>query len=315
MVPDINLSDYYFKFIQEAKVDAYRAEKAKDEAIKIRDDYYNQIIEHKDDLIRLNNLDVTKYTKELNKEYNDTEALYMQSTIIYKKSLNKNINIYYLLAVIKYCNALRVIYTADANIRLTNKRTQLNIVQYRALLSKYFIKVHKCLLEGNGYEFGYGTGVLTINRYKYLNKKKAPKLDYAGTKKRKQELINAGVKIFDASEKALYDAKGIPYDGVDYRVYLTAEHFYKVQFFYGRATRNRKLEYQKIARTDIEIRCGDYKAIADKYVTKIEDIYSLPIDLHKKLAILLYKYPEKYLNFVRNVADDNRTVRAYNREN
>ena len=39
---------------------------------------------------------------------------------------------------------------------------------------------------------------------------------------------------------------------------------------------------------------------AGKYCKDIDDIVNLNVDLKYKLNILLYMYPQKYLNFVRN---------------
>ena len=43
-----------------------------------------------------------------------------------------------------------------------------------------------------------------------------------------------------------------------------------------------------------------YQDMADQLCNNLDDIVNLNVDIKYKLNILLYKYPEKYLNFVRN---------------
>ena len=40
--------------------------------------------------------------------------------------------------------------------------------------------------------------------------------------------------------------------------------------------------------------------MANQLCNTLDDIYNLQVDIKYKLNILLYKYPTKYLNYVRN---------------
>lgn len=314
MVSDANIKDFYLCFISSAKKDIIEYTEKLKEVKKIKQELYNYINDNKNKLLESFNLNITNYDLEwIKQQYNDSEALYNRC-IRYINVVNEHPNKIILLQVIKYCNTLRNEYNFNRLINLALKRKNLTFKEYRKYIKQYFIKVHQCVLEGMGYEFSYGIGIYLITRWKTHESIK-PVLDYAETNKRKKELIAKGIKIYNDLEATWYKARNIPYNGVDYRVFKKADYLYEIGFINSTIFSNNNLEYERNEYVNRTLRGMGYKEIADKYCKSINDIYSLPLDIKYKLNILLYMFPNKYLNFIRNAEQDKREYRKNNSKN
>ena len=186
-------------------------------------------------------------------------------------------------------------------IELANKRSTILSSKYRAIINAYYAKVHKCILEGKGYKFGYGIGTYYIKYKKFSNRHRSTVtvLDYSATAARKKELLAQGIKLYDENEAAWYKFRNIPYDGVDYRVFKNKEGEYLIRFKDSKMIKDKFLQYEHTEYLANKYRGMSYKQIADTVCNTIEDIYNLQLDIRYKLNILLYKYPEKCLNFMR----------------
>ena len=145
---------------------------------------------------------------------------------------------------------------------------------------------------------------MLINYYKIDNPTKQ-KIDFAATNKRKKELLEKGIKLYDEKEADWYRARNIPYDGVDYRVYIDKKFFYDINFVNSSIFGKKELDYQRTEYVHAKFRGLSYQEIADKYCNDIDDIVNLNVDIKYKLNIYLYKYPEKHNNFVRNDEQSN----------
>lgn len=311
MVIDIDVKSFYLSYIKNAEKDAIEFRRNREEAKKIKEELYNYIDERKEVLKNAYNIDVTKHDSEWNKKtYTDTETLYNKLIKMAKLTLDTtNSDRVVLLQAIKYCNVLRNEYKFTQLTTLSYKRKNLKFTEYRDIVRKYFLKVHKCILEGMGYDFGCGIGVLTINRWKIVDTKK--KLDHHATNKRKKELLAQGVKLYDKLEAEWYKERNIPYDGVDYRVFINSDYLYEFRFYNTKIFTGTKLNYKHAEYVNSKLKGMTHKEIADTYCKSLEDIYNLPVDIRVKLNILLYLYPNKYLIFIRNVEQDRRKYRTY----
>lgn len=314
MTPDIDIKSFYLKYITSAKKDAIEYRKHREEAKKIKEELYKYIDENKDIILDAYGIDVTKYELEWNKKYNDGEGLYNKCIRCANTISHDDVNKRHILQVIKYCNALRNEYKYARLTELSYKRENLNINQYRDYLGAFFNKVHKCVLEGHGYEFGYGIGTFIINRWKLLGKTKK-KMDYQATKKRKEELLQKGYKLFDKLEATWYKHHNIPYDGVDYRVWRTEDYCYEVGFYNTTLFSRSALEYVNNEYINKFIRGMSYKELAEKVCKSVNDVYNLKADIKVKLSVLLNFDPNKYLNFIRNVEQDRSKFRANRSKN
>lgn len=302
MLPDITIKDYYLQFINNANSDIIKYKDKLYITIKVKDSLYNYIQERINIITDDFNIDLTKFDKEwINKEYNSKETLY-NIIIRLLQTINEHPNKIIILQIVKYCNVLRVENRLKKLIDIARKRKTIKFNEYRKLVTIYYNKVHKCVLEGMGYKFGYGIGTYVINHWKLdpSKVKNKPRLDYAATNAKKKELLAKGIKLYDDNEAAWYAARHIPYDGVDYRVYKENTDWYEFTFIKSIIFRSSNLEYQRTEYVATKYRGMSYIKMAETLCNTIEDVYNLQVDIKYKLNIILYKDPTKYLNFIRN---------------
>lgn len=299
MLPDIKIKEFYLRYVFNAKRDI---EKYQSLLIDIRgsiNELYSYIQDYKESLNDNFRIILEEYDTEWNKkEYNESENLYKDITRIIKSVENPN-NRSLLVQLIKYCFKLKEEYNTKRLIHIAGIREKLTLKDYKAYVNKYYMGVHKAILNGFGYHFQGGIGTYIINYFKIDNPTKKA-IDYAETNRRKKEIIAKGLKPYDDREAAWYKARNIPYDGVEYRVYLDNKFYYEFTFLNSKIFKKKELDYQRTEYVHLKLRGMSYKEMADKLCNNIDDIVNLNVDIKYKLNILLYKYPEKHLNFVRN---------------
>ena len=248
------------------------------------------------------NIDLDNIKVEwIDKQYNPKLYLYNICIVLLKETINHPDRIV-LLQLVKYCNILRNEYRYNTLIDIATKRKDIKFSVYQKYVTKYYNAVHKCVLQGMGYKFSYGIGTYVINHWKMEpdRMKKKKRIDYAATNIKKKELLEKGVKLYDDKEAAWYAARNIPYNAVDYRVYKTSTDWYEFTFIKSEIFKSNNLEYQRTEYVATRLRGMSYTDMADKLCNTEEDIYNLPVDIKYKLNIVLYKNPNKYLNYVRN---------------
>jgi hypothetical protein len=302
MLPDITINDYYLQFIHDAKSDIAKYKEKLELTIKVREEVYKYIIDNKDILSSVFNINLDNCKKELvDKEYNSSEYLY-NVVIKLLQNIDEHPNKIVLLQVTKYCNLLRIEHHCHKLIELADKRKDIKFSQYRKYITSYYNKVHKCVLQGMGYKFGSGIGTYIINHWKLDVNRMKNKLhiDYAATNAKKRELLAQGKKLYDDKEAAWYAARHIPYNAVDYRVYRENTDWYEFTIIKSAIFSTTNLEYQRTEYIAQKYRGMSYTQMADELCKNEEDIYNLQVDIKYKLNIMLYKDPTKYLNFVRN---------------
>lgn len=297
MLPDIKVKEFYLRYVFNAKRDIENYKEKLINIIQTKEELYNYINDKKETLKYKFNIDLDKYNSEWNlKTYNTEETLYKDVIKIIKLIKGESESL--LIQIIKYCFKLKEEENTNKLIKIASKREKLTLKEYKAYLNKYYMCVHKALLEGFGYDFQGGIGTYIINYYKIDNPTKKT-IDYAETNKRKKEIIKRGLKPYDDREADWYKARNIPYDGVEYRVYLDKKFYYDFTFLNSKIFKKKELDYQRTEYVHAKLRGLSYKEMAD-LCNNIDDIVNLNVDIKYKLNILLYKYPEKYLNFVRN---------------
>jgi len=302
MIPDITIKGYYLQFIHNAETDIVKYKENLDITIKVKKEVYEYLEDNKN--ILKDSFDINLDDIEIewrNKEYNSKEYLY-NLTIVLLRNTIEHPNRVVLLQLAKYCNILRNEYKYNKLIELATKRKDIKFSVYRKYVTAYYIKVHKCVLQGMGYKFGYGIGTYIINHWKLDPKRIKNKvhLDYAATNAKKRELLAKGIKLYDDKEAAWYAARKIPYDAVDYRVYKENTDWYEFTFIKSDLSKYYSLDYQRTEYVATKYRGMSYTKMADTLCKTEEDIYTLQVDIKYKLNILLYKDPTKYLNYVRN---------------
>ena len=297
MVPDIKIKDFYLRYVYNAKRDIENYNQTLNSIEETINELHKYIEEHIDVIRDKFGIDLSKFEIEwINKEYNNTEYLYKQ-VIRLVKVLEDDRAV--LIQLLKYCYKLKEKSNTKRLILIAEKRKDLSFKKYKELVNKYYMGVHKAVLEGFGYKYGGGIGTFIINYYKMDNPTKKT-IDFAETNKRKRELIAKGLKPYDDKDAAWFKERGIPYDGVEYRVYLDRKFYYDFTFLESKVFKKKELDYQRTEYVHLKLRGMSYQDMADQLCNTIDDIVNLNVDLKYKLNILLYKYPEKYLNFVRN---------------
>ena len=302
MLPDITIKGYYLQFIHNAKNDIIKYKNNLEITLSIKEQVYKYIEDNKTILNDSFNINLDDNEIEFHqKKYNPKEHLY-NIVIRLLRNIDSHPNKIVLLQLAKYCNILRNENKYNKLIELANKRKDIKFGVYRKYVTAYYNKVHKCVLNGMGYRFGYGIGTYVINHWKLDPKRIKNKvhLDYAATNAKKKELLAKGVKLYDDKEAAWYEARHIPYNGVDYRVYKENTDWYEFTFIKSEIFKSNNLEYQRTEYVATKYRGMSYTQMAEELCRTEEDIYNLQVDIKYKLNILLYKDPTKYLNYVRN---------------
>lgn len=302
MLPDITIKGYYLQFIHNAKNDITKYKNNLEVTLSIKEQVYKYIEDNKAILNDSFNINLDDIEIEFcQKKYNPKEYLY---NIVIKllRNINTHPNRIVLLQLAKYCNILRNENKYNKLIELANKRKDIKFGVYRKYVTAYYNKVHKCVLNGMGYKFSYGIGTYIINHWKLDPKRIKNKvhLDYAATNAKKKELIAKGIKLYDDKEAAWYEARHIPYNAVDYRIYKENTDWYEFTFIKSEIFKSNNLEYQRTEYVATKYRGMSYTQMAEELCHTEEDIYNLQVDIKYKLNILLYKDPTKYLNYVRN---------------
>lgn len=302
MLPDITIKGYYLQFIHNAKNDITKYKNNLEVTLSIKEQIYKYIEDNKAILNDSFNINLDDIEIEFcQKKYNPKEYLY---NIVIKllRNIDTHPNRIVLLQLAKYCNILRNENKYNKLIELANKRKDIKFGVYRKYVTAYYNKVHKCVLNGMGYKFSYGIGTYIINHWKLDPKRIKNKvhLDYAATNAKKKELIAKGIKLYDDKEAAWYEARYIPYNAVDYRIYKENTDWYEFTFIKSEIFKSNNLEYQRTEYVATKYRGMSYTQMAEELCHTEEDIYNLQVDIKYKLNILLYKDPTKYLNYVRN---------------
>ena len=303
MQPNVTIKEYYLNFITNAKVDIYNYNIELQRAIDNKNQLHSTINDNIDKFKELYNIDLNSFTKEwVEKVYNEKETMY-NKFIKLINTITEDTDRSDIFQILKYCHALKDEYKYNKLIALANKRKDIKFSEYRRRILEYYTKVHKCVLEGNGYKYGYDLGTYIINYWRVSGTKgKGKKIDFAATNAKKKELLAKGYKLYDEREAIWYKERNIPYNGVDYRVYKDDSHYYEITFINSKFLNPKVLDYQRTEYVINKYRGMSYKEMADQLCQTLDDIYNLQVDIKYKLNILLYKHPTKYLNFIRNAS-------------
>lgn len=285
---DINIRDNYLAFHHKSIYEYNTLEKKLARLDDAKEKTWNDLIPRREDIrdyfkITIsNNIDYINLGEQLNKEF--------------RKNDNSNRR-ELLILLIKYCSIITNIKDTIAALNIANKKQNLSFSDYRQYVVTYYSKVHKFLLQGKAYRYNNGIGTLYIDRVQI--KAEGKKIDFHKTKLRKEELLKQGVKLYNKqdAEKALF--LGLPYDGVDYRVWLRAPAYYSLKFIHSKYF---KKEYDFAPISYIHQKYRDYNQdqLALEVCENDNDIYNLQIDLRTKIAIYLKRNPERYINFIRD---------------
>lgn len=298
MRPDVRINEYYLSFITNAKKDILNYQKEINRYELSKSQQYNLIIEYKSNY------------ETLFKIYLEDEHVAIKRAKLLINTENNPNRRFLLSLILKYSFTLDKIKEYKIMLKLATKRKNLPYKRYHEIVNTYYCKVHKFVLQGLGYKYSHGIGTLCICRWKVKNNQRK-RIDFKATNERKQELIKLGKKLYNKDEAELCAKKGIPYNGVDYRVYLDITHLYLIDIVKSKLFKLHNHIFDHPEYVNRKFQGMGYKAMAD-LCKDVNEIYDFPVDLRVKLNMLLYKDPSKYICFIRNEDEDINKYGAHN---
>lgn len=222
----IKMKDFYFNFINKFKsdklnyVNALARHKVKEKEL------YDKIINRANKYKDLYGINIYDYD-EINNRDLDSDHSPLKERVVQLVNLNIYDELQPLVDLVHYVKVIRDINFGEFKYKAISKLSKMTYNEYRNIVNNYYLNVEKLLIEGKGYRLGAGLGILSIDYCEYkpdMKKKLAP--DWGKTKKRKQELILAGKKLYNDAEAKKCKELGIPYDGEKYLVYPDKPWFY-----------------------------------------------------------------------------------------
>lgn len=199
-------------------------------------------------------------------------------------------------------------------IELYEKLLKLSLKEYTNIIRIYMTQVHKkMILDGEGYVFGENIGWICINRC--LIGKHRPKLDYAATKKKKEEFIKAGKRIYNQEEAEWCKRNGIEYKAEDYRVFIDKEYCYEIPLLGCKLPDGTKykLDISDYRHTSVRGKSND--ELIKECNNDTNKICELQVDLKTKLTMCDKTDKILYTKFIRNEAQQPSTTPKACRKN
>ena len=199
-------------------------------------------------------------------------------------------------------------------IELYEKLLKLSLKDYTNILRIYMTQVHKkMILDGEGYVFGENIGWICINRC--LIGKHRPKLDYAATKKKKEEFIKAGKRIYNQEEAEWCKRNGIEYKAEDYRVFIDKEYCYEIPLLGCKLPDGTKYKLDIADYRHTSVRGKSNDELIKECNNDINKICELQVDLKTKLTMCDKTDKILYTKFIRNEAQQPSTTPKACRKN
>ena len=295
LTADITPKTVYLKFRNKAIIEYERLVRKAERIYNAKETCYKYLSARKGNIATDYNLILDDYTIEfVNQEYNPLLELEKNVIKLLKKDIKGERQDVIELA--KWCSILKNEYNTYKELKLCKKKSELTFDEYKTYLFDYYCQVHKIILEGNIYKFGHGIG--TIRFRKFVFNENYRSIDFDATRKRKQELINAGKKVYNKLEAINAKAQGKEYDGIPYVVYKTNNYGYSLKLENSIIIKDRlPYDFKPVSYINSKYRGYDYNQIIEKFCKTEDDINYLQVDLRTKLALLLIINPGVSLRF------------------
>lgn len=190
-------------------------------------------------------------------------------------------------------------YKLEEDIKHCEKLLNLTKYQYKDILKTFYTEVHRQLiLNGYGYAFEGSLGWICVNRCRLDVCKR--RIDFMKTRKRKEELLEAGEKLYNKEEEDWCKANNIPYNGKDWRVFMDEEYCYEIPLIGCKITNGNKYKFKTLNYRNYSLRNKTNEEIVEYCSNDLEAICNLDIDMRAKLNLCLIADKGLYLNFIRN---------------
>lgn len=304
MIVEVDISDYYKAFINNANSDIEKYQEEYNINHRLLISTRNYLKDYVTHIGHQFNIDLKNDFSNSWGTYN--EPKYDESehlTDIIKLGLNDitGEDRIILLQLLRYSELLKHCDDCLKRITLAKNRTNITFKQYKEYLRKYYMQgVHKAIINGYAYRFSHGIGDLMINQWKYVNKVRDNFVDWAATNKRKQEILNAGLKLYNKDEAEIYKLRGIKYDGVPYIVYKTNKEYFDIELVNCKKFNKRNIKFKHANYIPSKFRGKTVSEIANMF-NSVDEISVQDLGIRHKLITCVEKDPTLYLKYIRNV--------------
>ena len=301
MIVEVDIADYYKAFINNANsdIEKYQEErKTNYDLLLSTKDYISKYILYVNHQFGINLKEnfTNSWTKE---SYCEDEHLTNIVNIELKTAVGEDRII--LLQLLRYSEVLKFIHNCDKKIELAKNRSKITPKQYKEYIKKYYMQgVHKALLDGHAYRFSHGIGDLMINYWKYVNGVRGKIVDWNATNKRKQEILDAGLKLYNKEEAEIYKIRGLKYDGIPYVVYKTNSEYYDIELVNCKSFSKANVKFKHANYIPAKFRKKTPDDIANQF-SSVDEIAVQDLGIRHKLIVALEKDPTLYLKYIRNV--------------
>ena len=301
MVVEVDIKDYYKAFIDNANSDIEKYQEERETNHKLllsTKEYISKYILYINHQFGIN-LKENFPNSWIEEKYCEDEHL----TDIIKIGIDDAVgeDRVIILQLLRYSELLKFIYLCDKRIELAKQRSKITPKQYKEYLRKYYMQsVHKALLNGYAYRFSHGIGDVMINYWKYVDGVRSKIVDWAATNKRKKEILEAGLKLYDKDEAEIYKIRGLKYDGIPYVVYKTNKEYYDIEIANCRAFSKANIKFKHANYIPAKFRQKTHDEIANQF-NSVDEIAIQDLGIRHKLIVSLEKDPTLYLKYIRNV--------------
>ena len=304
MIVEVDISDYYKAFINNANrdIEKYQEEYGVNHRLLVSTRNYLKDyvihIGHQFNIDLENDFSISWGTWG-EPRYEESEHL----TDIIKLGLNDvtGDDRIILLQLLRYSELLKHCDDCLKRISLAKNRTNITFKQYKEYLRKYYMQgVHKAIINGYAYRFSHGIGDLMINQWKYVTEVRSNFVDWAANNKRKQEILNAGLKLYNKDEAEIYKLRGIKYDGIPYIVYKTNTEYFNIELANCRKFNKRNVKFKHANYIPAKFRGKSVADIANMF-NSVDEIAIQDLGIRHKLITCVEKDPTLYLKYIRNV--------------
>ncbi len=235
--------------------------------------------------------------------------------LLYKEK-TEDINLKALrFTLLTYATNQEEIYKLTKRVQVLNKILDISYKDYVSILKTFYTQVQKeLIINGNGYIFEGRMGWICYNRIVNTGFGKKV-IDWAATRKKKEEIINAGGKLWNKEEAEWCEKNGIEYDGEDYRVYLKRDCTYEISLLNCTLKNCNHSRIKSADYREVSLRGKSNDEIRELCNNDINKICSLGLDIGTKLYICLAANKILYTKFIRNENQTSVYFRKINRKN
>lgn len=304
----------YYKAMREAFTEKINVLNEEEHNLTIEcNEKHKALLEKKDYYKTTYNIDLDKYSEFKENTYS--------SGLFYRDANNAFLNkkndyeltsdLYELVSLAKLQKDL---YIIDKKINLYTRCINVKLSEYNNILRTFYNEVHtQMIINGYGYSMDNNIGWIAINRVLLKNKTKI--LDYSKTKKKRQELINKGVRLYNKEEAEWCAKNGIEYNAEDPRVFRRDEYFYEVPLMGCKIKDNTHVKFEIS-----DYRHSSYRGKTNEDLVKqcnndTNQICKLNLDLRTKLNLCVDVNKILYTKFIRNETQESYAYSKVNRKN